>query len=307
MGVSMKYIIFSEVFEHAFDDSIKILPFLFLTYLTIEYIQHKTKSRNAASLQKLKKYGPLLGSVLGVIPQCGFSSMAASFYTGRIITMGTLLSVYLATSDEMLPVMISSGADHKLIAKILILKVIVGLLSGLLIDLIMSSKVIKTNRNHIRIMPITAESNNDFVFSVSKRHGQCYCCKRGGILFAAVRHCVSTFLFLFIITVILTFVFHEFGEDKLASFILNRPFIGEGLAALIGLIPNCAASVILTELYLEGAMAFSSMMSGLFAGSGVGILVLFRENRQRWSENLKILGLLYMIAVAAGWYIRMID
>lgn len=303
-----------EVLEHSLEDSIKILPFLFLTYLMMEYIQHKIGKRSKDCLQKLNCYGPAVGSILGILPQCGFSSVASNFYTGRIITLGTLIAVYLATSDEMLPVMISSGADTGLILKILFLKAIVGCISGMTIDYVIRRKKNAASMNTPKMSRTKQqlgdenEAENDFVFTVyrNEKETTCYCGKKGGIILAAVRHSLSTFLFLFLITVILMFVMHEFGEAQLEKLILNQPFLGEILAGMIGLIPNCAASVVLTELYLGNAMTFSALMSGLFAGSGVGILVLFRENRKNWRENLKILSLLYGIAVAAGWLIMLI-
>lgn len=304
-----------EVLEHSLEDSIKILPFLFLTYLMMEYIQHKIGKRSKDCLQKLNCYGPAVGSILGILPQCGFSSVASNFYTGRIITLGTLIAVYLATSDEMLPVMISSGADTGLILKILFLKAIVGCISGMTIDYMIKRKKNVASINMSKMSKTKQmsfgdenEAENDFVFTVyrNEKETTCYCGKKGGIVLAAVRHSLSTFLFLFLITAILTFVMHEVGEEQLAKLILNRPFIGEILSGMIGLIPNCAASVVLTELYLGNAMTFSALMSGLFAGSGVGILVLLRENRKNWRENLKILSFLYGIAVAAGWLIMLI-
>jgi hypothetical protein len=285
-----------EIVTHAFEDSINILPFLFLTYYAVEYIQHKTGFQNKVSLQKFSKYGPVIGSILGIFPQCGFASVASGLYAGKVITPGTLISVYLATSDEMLPIMIAKGIAPKLIVKILCLKILVGFLGGTLTDWIFRKRTDNKRRQEIE---------GDFEFRVYNNTNQasCFCSSKGGILYGAFRHSLATFFFIFLVTVMLTFVTHEFGKELIAGFVLNRPLIGETLGGLIGMIPNCAASVVLTEFYLEGGITFSAMMSGLFTGCGVGILVLFRERRKYWKENLKIVGLLYGIGVFAGWII----
>lgn len=286
-----------EIFTHAFEDSIKLLPFLFLTYYAVEYIQHKTGYQNKVRFEKIGKYGPLIGSILGIFPQCGFASVASGLYAGKVITPGTLISVYLATSDEMLPIMIARGIEPKLILKILSLKVIVGFLGGTLTDWLLQKHKVNKYRQDI---------GGEFEFRVYNNPNQasCYCSSRGGIVYGAFRHSFVTFFFIFLVTIILTFITHEFGKELIAGFVLNRPLVGEALGGLIGMIPNCAASVVLTELNLEGGITFSAMMSGLFTGCGVGILVLFRERRKYWKENLKIVGLLYGIGVFAGWIIR---
>lgn len=272
----------AEALEHSAIESLKLMPFLFLTYLFVEYAEHKISRNYKYQLQGLGKYGPLFGAVAGVFPQCGFSAAASGLYMGRVITLGTLLSVYLATSDEMLPILIARAAPLSLVFRILFLKVLVGMASGILVDLVLQKKRRKT------------QAPDDC------GHTRCGCGKDGNILLGALRHSLSILFYLFLITAVLNY-FMALGEGRLSGSVLNRPFIGEALAGLIGLIPNCASSVFLTELYLEGGIAFSSMMSGLFVSAGAGILVLLRENKGRWKENLQILGLLYGIGVAAGW------
>lgn len=272
----------AEALEHSAIESLKLMPFLFLTYLLVEYVEHKINRNYKYQLQGLGKYGPLFGAVAGIFPQCGFSAAASGLYIGRVITLGTLLSVYLATSDEMLPILIARAASPSLILRILLLKVLVGVISGILVDFFFR----KTHQK-------TAVPDDC-------GHAHCGCGKDGNIVLGALRHSVSILLYLFLITAVLNY-FMLFGEGRLSGSLLNRPFIGEALAGLIGLIPNCASSVFLTELYLEGGITFSSMMSGLFVSAGAGLLVLLRENKGRWKENLQIIGLLYGIGVVAGW------
>lgn len=277
-----------EVLEHTLHDTVYLLPILFLSYLLMEYLEHKLSPKQEKTVQRLAQYGPLFGGLAGILPQCGFSSVASNLYAGRIITVGTLLSVFLATSDEMLVILISSGADTVMIVTILLIKLIAGSLSGLVIDRLVRSK--------------------QSLQAVHELCQQDHChCENNHLLLSAVRHSASIFLFLFVISAALTFLLHLMGEDVLAGFILNKPFIGELLAGIIGLIPNCAASVALTKLYLEGGTSFAAMMSGLFAGSGVGLLVLFRENRKHWKENLQITALLYVVSVAIGWGITLLS
>lgn len=279
----------TEALQDSLFDSIKIFPFLFLVCLIMEYAGHWAGKDQENQVRRLNRYGPLFGGLAGIFPQCGFSSAASELYVRRIITLGTLLSVYLATSDEMLPILISKAVPPVRIFQILFLKVLVGVLSGTLADCLIREKVPEQK-----------------IGSVSEK--KCCCQEKGiGIWLPALRHSLSILLFLFLITGVLNCVIALYGVSRLSSFWLNRPVVGEILAGLIGLIPNCAASVLLTELYLEGGLSFSAMMSGLFTGSGVGVLVLFRENHERWKENIRIVGLLYGIGVITGLCILLLQ
>ncbi|MBQ6806423.1 MAG: arsenic efflux protein [Lachnospiraceae bacterium] len=260
-------------------DSVKLLPFLFITYLVMEYLEHKAGNKMQIAIQKSGKFGPVIGSFLGAFPQCGFSAAASNLYAGRIITMGTLIAIYLSTSDEMLPILISENVAIDTILKILATKIIFAMSAGFFIDFAFSKKNEKMEIEHL-----------------CEQH-HCHCEK--GILKSAVRHTVEIFVYVFLISLALHLVIHFIGEDFLANMILNRPVIGELLAGLVGLIPNCAASVVITQLYLEGVIGVGAMMSGLLVGAGVGILVLLRVN-DKPKENAKIIGLLYVIGVISG-------
>ena len=270
-------------------DGLKLLPFLFLTYLLMEYVEHKMSTKSQGLLKSAGKTGPLWGAVLGIMPQCGFSAAASNLYAGRIITMGTLIAIYLSTSEEMLPILISEAVSYKLILLVLLIKVVIGMIAGFLIDYVIArrskGKKIEINVHHFC------------------EHGHCHCGK--GILKPAVNHTLKIFLFILLISAALNLAIAYLGTEALAGFILNKPVIGELLAGLIGLIPNCAASVVITQLYLEGALTLGTMTAGLLVGAGVGLLVLFRVNDNK-KENFTIVGLLYGIGVVAGMIINMI-
>ena len=262
-------------------DVVKLLPFLFLTYIVMEYLEHKTGDKTAALVRKAGKFGPVIGGFLGIVPQCGFSAAASNLYAGRVITLGTLMAIYLSTSDEMLPILISEQAPIGTILKILLGKAAIGIVAGLVIDLLLRGRN-KEEREHIHDM-------------CEQEH--CHCEK--GIVRSALSHTLQISLFILVITFALNLILFFVGEDALAGLIQNRRFAGPLLAGLVGLIPNCAGSVVITQLYLEKIIGIGAAFAGLLTGSGVGLLVLFRVNHDR-KENLKILGLLYVIGVAAG-------
>ena len=266
-------------------DGIKLIPFLFIAFLILELLEHKLSGKNKKIIEKSGKFGPIIGSMLGAFPQCGFSVAATNFYATRIITLGTLISIYLSTSDEMLPLLISEGVDIKLIIKVLGIKILIGMISGFIIDLIFRKK----EKNHI----------HDFC---EEEHCNC----KNGVLISTIKHTLNITLFIIIISFILNTIIYYDGEDTLGNLIFRKKVLGPILSSLIGLIPNCASSVVITQLYLENVISFGAMMSGLLTGSGVAILVLFKVNKNL-KENLKILGLVYIIGVISGIIIELIN
>ena len=257
-------------------DSIKLLPFLFITYLLMEYIEHKMKHKSKETIQKSGKWGPFFGSLLGIFPQCGFSVSATNLYAGRVITLGTLIAVYLSTSDEMLPIFISEAVSPIIILKILAIKLVIGMLAGFIIDLVIN--VLTKNKIKENIEQVCEEEH-------------CHC-NENGILKSSIHHTLN--IFVYIITIV-----HFIGEEAIANLLLNKPIIGPLVSALIGLIPNCAASVIITNMYLQKVISFGSMMAGLLTGAGIGLAVLFKTNNEI-KENIKIVVLLYSIGVIVG-------
>lgn len=275
----------ASVIADSFIDSVKLLPFLFLTYLIMEYLEHKAGDKMQMAIRNAGKGGPVIGAVLGVFPQCGFSAAAANLYAGRIITMGTLIAVFLSTSDEMLPIMISENAGIGMIVKVLAVKVIIAVIAGLAIDLIF-----RKSRKDMQIEHLCEQHH-------------CHC--ENGIWKSALHHTVEIFIYVLIISLAVNLLISWVGEDVIGSVILNRPLIGAVIAGLVGLIPNCAASVIITQLYLDGVLSAGAMIAGLLAGTGVGLLVLLRVNDDR-NENLRFIGLLYVIGVIAGIVVEML-
>lgn len=262
-------------------DTAKLIPFLLLTYIVMEYLEHRAGAATIRLVRRGGKWGPVIGAAAGVVPQCGFSAAAAGLYAGRVITLGTLIAIFLSTSDEMLPILISSHANPVLIAQILGIKVILGMAAGFCIDLLYKGK--KQEHEHIHELC---------------EHDHCHCGEEG-ILKSALLHTLQIAGFILVINFALNLLLDQVGADTLSRWIWNKPVIGELLSGAVGLIPNCASSVAITQLYLEGAMDFGAMMSGLLANTGVGLLVLCRTNRHR-GENLKIIGLLYGISVVGG-------
>ena len=263
-------------------DGIKLLPFLLITYLILEYLEHKTSNKSKELIKKSGKVGPLFGGALGILPQCGFSAAAASLYAAKVITMGTLIAVFLSTSDEMLPILISEAVPIDTIIKILLIKFAIGVFWGFVIDI--TARIVKKNQK--------TENKTEEIKELCE-HEHCHC-EENGILTAAIKHTLNIFLFIIVITLIFNILIYYIGEENISSAIINRPVIGPIIASLVGLIPNCAASVILTNLYLTGVISMGAMIAGLLTGAGTGILILFKVNKNL-KENLSILGIVYNI------------
>lgn len=278
-----------EIIEHTLLDSIKLLPFLFITYLIMEYIEHKTKDKTKEAIKKSGKFGPLIGGVLGIFPQCGFSVSATNLYAARVITLGTLISVYLSTSDEMLPIFISEAVPISVILKVLGIKLLIGIIAGFVIDFV------------LRLVSKGKQEEEKIIDLCEKDH--CHC--ENGIIKSSLKHTVNIFIFIVLVTFIINLIIHFIGEDTIASFLRNQPILGPVIAGLVGLIPNCASSVILTQMYLENVITVATMIAGLLVNAGVGLAVLFKTNKGI-KQNLMITVLLYMIGVISGVVIELI-
>jgi hypothetical protein len=250
----------------------------------MEWLEHKTGSRTQAVIRKAGRLGPLFGGVLGVVPQCGFSTAAANLYSGGVITAGTLAAVFLSTSDEMLPILISESVQVKTILIILGIKVVLAVLGGFLLDVLYHNLI----RKEIRYKNIHSMCESE----------HCKC--EEGILSSSLRHTAHITFFIFLITVALNVVIELAGGDGLRALALDAPIVGELVMGIIGMIPNCAASVVITELYIEGFIGFGPMLTGLLAGAGIGALVLCRINKRHPKQNLGILLYVYGISVLFG-------
>jgi len=282
--------IFEHALFHTLEDTVKLLPFLFLTYLGMEFLENRAGHKTIELLSKTGKKGPVIGGVLGIVPQCGFSAVAANLYAGGVITVGTMAAVFLSTSDEMLPILISGRADAKKIIFILLAKVLVGIFAGLVIDYV----VRKGNDGKQKGLQIR---------EICERE-QCHCC-REGIVKPALTHTINISFFIFIILLSIHLLAEWIGMEEIVATAATYPLLGVFVTALVGMIPNCAISIAITTFYLEGVLSFGSMFAGLLACAGVGIVVLFKMNRN-WKKNLIIAGGLYGISVTAGILMELI-
>lgn len=266
-----------EVIQDTLLDTIKLLPFLFVAFLIIEFIEHKLSNKQENIISKSGKLGPIVGALLGAVPQCGFSVLATNLYVTRIISLGSLISIYLSTSDELIPLMISHNAPLTKILSIVSIKVVIGIISGFLIDLF-----------------IRKTTKSDFVLCEDE---DCDC--DHSIIKSSLIHTLKIAFFILIITFLINILFHFVDLSFLESALKNNKILTPFIASLIGLIPNCASSVMISELYLNNLISLGTTLSGLLTGSGVAIMVLIRKNKNI-SENLFIIGLIYIIGVIWG-------
>lgn len=271
-----------DILIDALIDTAKLIPFLLVTYLLMEYLEHKTSQKVLLWVQKAGNFGPLIGGALGAVPQCGFSAAASSLYAGRVISLGTILAIYLSTSDEMLPMLISEHTPVTFILSVLGAKILLGVFWGYITDF-----VLFRNENahiHIRIHAMCEEAH-------------CNCDK--DTIKSAIKHTLQIAGFVLIVNIVLGFIINFVGEDVLANSILNHKILGPVISGFIGLIPNCASSVVITKLYLEGALSVGSMIAGLLTGAGIGWVVLARASKDA-KRTLKVIGLLYTFGVLSG-------
>jgi len=265
-------------------DNLLLLPFLFVTYLVLEMLEARAEGALERGLGRTRRFGPLFGALAGVFPQCGFSAAAASLYAGGAITAGTLVAVFLSTSDELIPVLISEKVPLVLLFKIVAVKVVAGVAVGFAVNAVL--KMLGKGGAKLRVDELCA-------------HSRCSCKERKGVLVPALVHTAEIFVFILIISGAVELTLHFVGEDGLRNLILNKPWAGEAIAGLLGFIPNCAVSVSGAQIYLKAGMSSGALMAMSLTGSGVGLLVLFRTNRH-WRANLAILAVLYVTGVILG-------
>lgn len=323
-------------------DTAKLIPFLFITYMGMEYLEHKAEKHTTGMLEKAGHFGPLIGAAVGILPQCGFSAAASSLFAGGVISVGTLIAVFLSTSDEMLPIFISEGVHPATMLRILATKAILGLISGFLLDIFMRhGRHTKAPEKHIHDLCVhehcdcneeeeeeelhtevahTHEANADdhahrhvaeehhshehaSVHAHAGHHHHHHQKGFMGIAMPALHHTIQITGFIFFITLIITLLVEGIGAEAIGHFLSGKPIVGVFLAGVVGLIPNCAASVSITQLYLMGILNAGQMMAGLLVGAGVGLLVLFRTNDHP-NENLRITIMLYGLGVFWGLVIE---
>ncbi len=275
----------TEAFIEALVDTLKLLPFLFLTYLLMEYLEYNAKGRLTAAVGKVGKAGPLLGGLVGIVPQCGFSTAASGLFAGGVISVGTLIAAFFSTSDEMLPLFISHGYQAGSVIKILIVKVILAIISGFIIDWILKL----TKKQSRKTIHEFCESEN------------CEC--EEGILKSAFVHTIKIWIFVFVITLALDILLDGAGFEAFAQTVLTKSWIAIPIVCLVGLIPNCASSVVITECYLNGIISGGAMMAGLLTAAGVGLIVLFRTNKHP-KENIAIAAAVFALGIMWGFIIE---
>lgn len=275
-----------HILEHALLDSAKAVPFLFLAYLLMEAAEHYHSAKMEKAISGIGKAGPLVGALLGCIPQCGFSASASNLYAAGLLSRGTLLAVFLATSDEALPMLLGAADGRGMILPLLLAKIAIGILAGYAIDFYMS----RWGRPRE-------------LFDLCE---DCGCEEEGsGILKPALWHTVHILLYIFLLNLGLGLAMELLGEELLGAILLEGSLLQPFVAALVGLIPNCAVSVLLTQLYLAGSLSFGALLAGLCSGAGLGVAVLVKMNRSR-RENIQIVALLYAIAALCGLAVHLL-
>lgn len=273
-----------EILLDTLIDSLKILPFLFITYLIIEYIGHRSSYRLVSGL---KKYGVAGGALLGGFPQCGFSVAAANLYKNRVISVGTLIAVFISTSDEAIPVILANSGSLNTIAKLIATKIVIAVIAGLIADRLFNKFFEKKTDDN--------EINHHHHFH------ECH----GGIIGSSLKHTVHIFAFMVITIFLMNLAIYFIGEENLSKVLLTDSILQPAVAALIGFIPNCASSIIITQLYISGSLSFGSAVAGLSTGAGVGLIVLFKENKNV-NENIKIMLYIYIVSILAGNLIQVL-
>lgn len=301
--------IIGHVLEHSIEDTLYLIPFLFVTYLAMEWLEHKAGDKAEEAVRRAGAAGPVVGALVGIVPQCGFSAAAATLWAGRVITLGTLFAVFLSTSDEMLPIFLAEQVAPMTILKIMGVKLMIGMVMGFVVDA--AVRLARRDREKLRIHELCERDHchcnddceaceqqpelaYDFEHDEEHEHHR----EGGSILRSALKHTVQVTVFIFVITLVLDDALELVGEDALAAFLGSNPVLSVLGSALVGLIPNCAASVVIAQLYVEGALGAGAMMAGLLVSAGVGLLVLFRTNRGL-RQNLIVLAGLW--ATGAFW------
>lgn len=328
-----------HLLEHALEDTLYLVPFLFVTYVLLEALEHKAGNKAAVLIQKAGKAGPAVGALLGVVPQCGFSAAGSVLYASRAITLGTLFAVLLSTSDEMLPLFIAAQVDIQVMVGIMACKVVIGMAMGFAVDALLRVRMrhlSKKQRAALQLSDLAAhESYHAHAHPHSHDHhhegcdehhhnhsghvvdgeglapdpceiDDCGCHEEAtwaDVLWCAAKHTLQVSVIVYLISLALVAVLEVAGEEAIAAFLAGNPGIAILGSALVGLIPNCGASVVITELYLDGMLGTGAMMAGLLVSAGVGILVLFSENRNV-RQNLIILAALFAMGVFWGFVLE---
>ena len=299
-----------HVLEHSIEDTLYLIPFLFVTYLAMEWLEHKAGDKAEEAVRRAGAAGPVVGAVVGIVPQCGFSAAAATLWAGRVITLGTLFAAFLSTSDEMLPIFLAEQVDPMTILKIMGVKLMIGMIMGFVVDA--AVRLARRDREKLRIHELcerdhchcngecdACEQNPELAYDYQHDEEHEHDHEHSSILRSALKHTAQVTVFIFLITLVLDGALEVVGEDAIGAFLGSNPALSVLGSALVGLIPNCAASVVIAQLYVDGALGAGAMMAGLLVSAGVGLLVLVRTNRQV-RQNLIVLAGLWATGVFWG-------
>lgn len=284
----------NAILLETFKDTLSMMPLLLGIYIALEFLENRSESFLGEKISHKMGAAPFLGALLGCMPQCGFSVIAATLYARRCISRGTLLAVFISTSDEAIPVILAQHNAAPLVLSLLLTKVILATIAGYTIDLVFKKDVSK--EAHVPHGPVIPEGG----------HRHCDCHAHGleiprwkTFFLFPLKHTLKVLFFIFAVSLTIGFVVAKFGEAGLERVFFAGTFFQPLIAVLVGLIPNCAASVAITEVYLKGAITFGSAVAGLSASGGLGLLVLVKENKDR-RETAFIIGLLVLISLTAG-------
>lgn len=281
-----------EWLSDAIMDSFHILPLLFIVFVIIEFIEYFYAEKINSFMKKSEKSAPLIGSIAAIIPQCGFSVIASSLYIKKFITKGTLIGIYLATSDEAIPILLAEPTKLHYVIPIITLKLIIAICAGYLIDFILKDK-----KYIVFAQEFTQEHEGCCHHSVEKR-------RKRDLLYHPLKHTFNIFLFILTITIGLNFLIELYSKYSIFPLIFGKiKFLEPVITAFIGLIPNCAVSIALTMLLIKGSISFGAVMSGLLSNAGLGILVLFKANKNI-KDTLQIIGILLLISILSGMLIQ---
>ena len=301
---------FFEIILHAVKDTLPLLPWILLFYIVIQLLESRIDLNKANNLNG--KLGPLVGAATGLVPQCGFSVMAAKLFERKYITLGTLFAIFFATSDEAFIIMLSSGEGAVWVLPMLASKMLIGIAVGYAVDLSLKfvgyrQVCVQLPENSSSVPQTTHEIFMQRYMDEKEVEANCSCGSTHGdtsspwkrYLFYPLIHTLKVVGFIFLVNFVLTAIIHSVGEESFAGFMHKNRFLQPFLSSLIGLIPNCASSVVLTESFLEGAITFGSCLAGLCANAGLGFVVLMK-NVRRWKRNLIMIAFCYFLSVVIG-------
>ncbi|MBQ2645254.1 arsenic efflux protein [bacterium] len=294
-------LILPEFVEDALIDSVSLVPFLFAIFVFIEIFENHFSKKISTFLKFSEKIGPVLGTLFAIIPQCGFSIVATLLYVRKFISIGTLISVYIATSDEAIPILIAKPDEFKTVGFLIIIKLVLAIISGYLVDFFIKTPIKKI------------ENKTQEVEEEKEVENETGCCNHHlrennwkNIIIHPIKHTFIIFLFIFVVCIALNYMFEIFTQEKIETLMLNNSLLQPILAGIFGLIPNCAVSVLITMMYLKGVLSFGSVIAGLSSGAGLGLIVLLKRNKNN-KNTLLIIFILLLISILAGLFIEMFN